>query len=149
MTLKFATVLHWDGESSPKMRWELEDEVDRTLAKQLVEGKGDLSKFQNRGALMLQANLPDSKLSNLKVLGQLDIQRHTVKWEKGIVLEVDRFEIAGETIYEIEIEVKNQDPDSVHEAFTAQLEKWKIPYRDTTTSKRSRLFASLGKSKNP
>jgi uncharacterized protein YjbK len=147
MTLKFATVLSWDGESTPKMRWELEDDIDSKLARDVVEGREPITVLKNRGTQVLSANISGSKLEALKTMGQLDITRTKIDWKKGVCLEVDRFQIGGETIHEIEIEVRDQDPDVLHRDITSKLDEWKIFWEATDTSKRSRLFASIGKKK--
>lgn len=147
MTLKFATVLSWDGESRPKMRWELEDEIDTALAQDVVEGRKPITLLTNRGTQMLKANITEKKLENVRTLGQLDIQRTKIQWQPGIVLEVDRFQIAGEAIHEIEIEIGDKDPDTVHKSITDKMDDWKIFWDATDTSKRSRLFASLTRKK--
>lgn len=145
LTLKFATVLSWDGESKPKMRWELEDSIPVDLAREVVEGRMALSRLENRCALVLKANIAESKLDNLKTAGQLDIQRTKVQWAPGVVLEVDRYQVSGEQIYEIEIEVAAKDPDTVHRDFVTHLDSWKIDWQETEVSKRSRLFESLAR----
>ena len=145
MTLKFATVLGWDGESKPKMRWEMEDDFDVKLAHEVVEGRKELTVLNNRGVQVLKANVSESKLEGVRTIGQLDISRTKVQWVNGVILEVDRYLIAGEAIHEIEIEIKDKDPDTVHKSFTSKMDEWKINWDETEISKRSRLFASLKK----
>lgn len=145
MTLKFATVLGWDGESKPKMRWEMEDDFDVKLAHEVVEGKKALSVLANRGVQVLKANVSESKLEGVRNVGQLDIQRTKVQWMPDVILEVDRYLIAGEAIHEIEIEIQTKDPDTIHKSFTSKMDEWKINWEETEISKRSRLFASLKK----
>lgn len=145
MTLKFATVLAWDGEAKPKMRWELEDDIDIENARDIVEDRKPFSILTNRGAQVLKGNISESKVENIRTAGQLDILRTKLQWAPEVILEVDRYQISGEAIYEIEIELKATDPDSVHRSFTSKLDDWKIFWTETEISKRSRLFSSLGK----
>lgn len=147
MTLKFATVLSWDGESKPKMRWELEDDVEVKHLRDVVEGRKSIVSLTNRGTQVLKANVSESKLEGVKTVGQLDIHRTRIQWNPNVLLEVDRYLIAGEAIYEIEIEIRDKDPDTVHKSFGSKMDEWKIFWEETDTSKRSRLFASLGRKK--
>lgn len=143
ITLKWNHVFSWNGEARPKMRWEVEDEIAISTIDDLLSGAITLTELTNRPVEILRANLPRRRLESLRAIGSLEVERVTAQWSSDLVLEIDRYEVGGRMIYEIEIELSDRNPDSVHAEMTSLLTEWGIAFQPTTTSKRSRLLSSL------
>ncbi|MFQ5653953.1 MAG: CYTH domain-containing protein [Planctomycetota bacterium] len=117
-----------------------EEEVDATLAAEVIEGKRALTDL----ALPVLGRLAEraGSIEDLCCWGVLHNRRCRYRLADGLVAEVDRTSYpGGEVVWEVEVE--SEDPALARERIVAILEGAKLRYRPATETKSERLHRTL------
>lgn len=121
-----------------KARWEHEVRIPLSLARRLIRSPERLLALRLDPIRKLLAQVDPGVLSGVTALGRLTNTRSFFQYAKGIVIELDRFEMFGQRHYELEVETP--DPIEVDRCMRRLLKENGIAFRPCRTSKLARFL---------
>lgn len=126
-----------------KARWELDKTLALERAEAIADGSVPFGSLRLDVIQKLREQF-DGDLDKVKILGSIPSHRTVARLDDGTEIEVDRFTIAGDELYEVEIEFAQGAEKAIHKKMKRFFEANGIRWKFSPSSKRSRLLESLG-----